>query len=259
MTGRARVGDGDAFVKSASPAQLDAEAEGLAALRATRTVRVPALRGRRADARVLEWLDLRPLDARSGARLGAALADLHRSAVPAELAGRHGWLRDNFIGATPQLNTPNASWCAFWRECRLLPQLARAGAGGHHGRLQEHGARLVEVLDVLLDAHTPASSLLHGDLWGGNAGALAAGTPVIFDPAVYVGDRETDLAMSELLGGFPSAFHAAYQHAWPLDAGYAMRRELYNLYHLLNHLNLFGSGYLARCERTVARLLAEVR
>ena len=259
MTGRARVGTRDAFIKSAPSAQLDAEAEGLAALRATRTVRVPAQLARRDDALVLEWLDLRPLDARSGARLGAALAELHRSTVPAELAGRHGWLRDNFIGATPQLNPPSTSWCAFWRERRLLPQLARARAGGHDGRLQEQGARLVELVDALLGGHTPASSLLHGDLWGGNAGALADGTPVIFDPAVYVGDRETDLAMSELFGGFPPAFHAAYRHAWPVDAGYAMRRELYNLYHLLNHLNLFGGGYFARCERTIARLLAEVR
>ena len=265
MSVRATIGAQSAFVKSMAAdaaARLDAEADGLAALRATGTVRVPATlsRGRRASEHwlALEWLDLRPLDARSGAKLGIALAALHRAAVP-ELPHRFGWLADNFIGATPQHNAPAASWVAFWRERRLLPQLARAASAGYTGALQANGERLALALDALLRGHEPAPSLLHGDLWGGNAGALPDGTPVIFDPAVYVGDRETDLAMSELFGGFPPAFQAAYREAWPLEPGYPIRRELYNAYHLLNHLNLFGAGYLDRCLHTLARLLAEIR
>jgi len=247
-----------AFFKTATPrARLEAEAEGLAALRATGAVRVPATLADDDPSRLaLEWLELRPLDARSAAALGTALAALHRAAVPDALAGRYGWNRDNFIGATPQSNAPSTSWVAFFREERLVPQLARAERNGYRGTLQDAGARLVEALDGLLGSHAPPPSLLHGDLWSGNAGALPDGTPVVFDPAAYVGDREADLAMTELFGGFPSTFYAAYREAWPLDQGYALRRELYNLYHLLNHLNLFGGGYLARCERTITRLLA---
>jgi len=107
--------------------------------------------------------------------------------------------------------------------------------------------------------YQPTPALLHGDLWSGNAGATVDGEPVVFDPAVYYGDREADLAMTELFGGFPACFYAAYREAWPLDAGYVQRRMLYNLYHVLNHLNLFGGGYLAQAERLIAQLLAELR
>jgi protein-ribulosamine 3-kinase len=100
--------------------------------------------------------------------------------------------------------------------------------------------------------------LLHGDLWGGNHGYLADGTPVIFDPAVYYGDRETDLAMTELFGGFAPAFYAAYREAWPLDTGYGVRKTLYNLYHILNHVNLFGGGYAAQALQMIAQLNAEL-
>jgi fructosamine-3-kinase len=249
-----------AFVKNvprARAAQLDAEVDGLAALRAAAAVRVPQLIGRgEDDAQAwlqLEWLDLRPLD--DGAALGRALAALHRASGGA----RFGWHRDNFIGATPQANAWHDDWGGFWRDCRLAPQLALAARNGYGGALQRDGGRLVAAIDALLHGHAPAPSLLHGDLWSGNAGLLPDGTPVIFDPAVYVGDRECDLAMTELFGGFDARFHAAYREAWPLPAGYEVRRELYNLYHLLNHLNLFGAGYLARCQRSMARLLAIVR
>ena len=263
MTGASPAASPRAFVKTAVPRQRRvAEADGLAALRASGTVRVPATLGLGAgnadEGLALEWLDLRPLDARSGAALGVALAALHRAPPPRTLSGRFGWTMDNFIGATPQANAPTTSWVAFWRDQRLVPQLARAKGAGYGGALQDDGARVVEALDDLLRGHTPAPSLLHGDLWGGNAGALSDGTPVIFDPAVYVGDREADLAMTELFGGFDPSFHAAYRDAWPLDEGYPVRRDLYNLYHLLNHLNLFGAGYLAHCERALARLLAQV-
>jgi protein-ribulosamine 3-kinase len=107
----------------------------------------------------------------------------------------------------------------------------------------------------LLEGHEPAPSLVHGDLWSGNAGFLPDGVPVMFDPAVYYGDREADLAMSELFGGFAAEFYAAYNAAWPLASGYEQRKPLYNLYHLLNHLNLFGGGYLAQV-RAALRFLA---
>jgi fructosamine-3-kinase len=100
---------------------------------------------------------------------------------------------------------------------------------------------------------------LHGDLWSGNYSFDASGQPVVFDPAIYYGDRETDIAMTELFGGFPAAFYAAYREAYPLDPGYSVRKTLYNLYHILNHLNLFGGGYRRQAEQMMSRLLAEIR
>ena len=116
---------------------------------------------------------------------------------------------------------------------------------------------MLEALPRLLRGHAPAPSLLHGDLWAGNAAFLAGGTPVIFDPAVYYGDRETDLAMTELFGGFPEDFYAAYRAHAPLDSDYRARKTLYNLYHVLNHANLFGGGYAAQAENMMGVLLAE--
>jgi len=220
-----------------------AEADGLRALRAART-RAPepiahGVTGGEAYL-LMEWLEL---GARGDfAALGAMLAALHRAQ-----GEQYGWARDNYIGATPQENTANANWAEFWRRRRLEPQLALASRNGYR----------LEAPPVwrLLEGHQPAASLLHGDLWGGNAGFLAGGAPVLFDPAVYYGDRETDLAMTELFGGFPEDFYEAYSDAWPLDKGYELRKQLYNLYHLLNHLNLFGGGYLAQVRATL-RLLA---
>jgi len=151
-------------------------------------------------------------------------------------------------GSTPQENGTSASWAEFWRRRRLEPQLVLASRNGYR----------LEAPPVwrLLEGHQPVASLLHGDLWRGNAGFLADGAPVLFDPAVYYGDREADLAMTELFGGFPQEFYEAYSEAWPLGEGYELRKPLYNLYHLLNHLNLFGGGYLAQVRATL-RLLAD--
>lgn len=250
--------DGDAgsfFVKlndAGRAAMFAAEARGLEALAATGTVRVPrpVCHGRAADRAflVLEHLDLRPGDGASAARLGTALAALHATRAPA-----FGWERDNTLGSTPQPNGWVDDWVGFWRRRRLGPQLELAARHGHRLR---GGERLLARLDQLLAGHTPAPSLLHGDLWGGNWAALADGTPVLFDPAVYYGDRETDLAMTELFGGFDPAFAAAYQEAAPLAAGYPRRRTLYNLYHVLNHANLFAGGYVGQAQRLIDRLLA---
>jgi protein-ribulosamine 3-kinase len=172
-------------------------------------------------------------------------------------SGRFGWHRDNTIGATPQLNAWESDWIVFWQTYRLGYQLDLAARSGHGGQLQRRGGLLLERLPALFD-HAPVPSLLHGDLWGGNFSGDAEGNPVIFDPACYYGDREADLAMTELFGGFSGRFYSAYRAAWPLDPGYDTRKTLYNLYHILNHLNLFGGGYGSQAERMIDRLLAEL-
>lgn len=234
-----------------------AEAAGLAELAAANGPRVPrplctGVAGGQAFI-AMEWIDLGRQRGDSAAEAGRRLARMHR-----RTRETFGWERDNTIGSTPQPNTPHGDWVLFWREQRLGFQLALAARQGHGGRLQERGARLLEVLPALLD-HGPEASLLHGDLWGGNIGYDHQGDPVIFDPAVYYGDREADLAMTELFGGFGADFHAAYREAWPLAPGYDTRKALYNLYHILNHLNLFGRGYLSQAEGLIERLLTETR
>jgi fructosamine-3-kinase len=245
------------FAKTNHRSRLDAfaaEADGLAALAAAGIrVPVPLCWGETGDTAylALEHLDLRG----SGdyAALGRALAMLH-----SVRGHRYGWSRDNYIGSNPQRNALSDSWITFWRESRLEPQIELARKNGFD-KLSEQGRRLSAALPRLLAGHAPGASLLHGDLWGGNAGFLAGGSPVLFDPAVYYGDRETDLAMTELFGGFPEAFYSAYREAAPLDSGYTVRKTLYNLYHVLNHANIFGGSYGSQAERMIGRLLAEVR
>ena len=238
-------------------AMFAAEADGLAALAACPAVRVPRVCGHGVSGRhaylVLEHLSLHRLHGGApAAAAGQALAAMHRS------TGSHfGWPRDNFIGSSRQYNASQPTWPLFFAHQRLLPQLELAKRHGQHGRLVASGERLAESLPALFTAHRPPPSLLHGDLWSGNAALDEAGRLALFDPAVYWGDRETDLAMSELFGGFPDSFHAAYREAWPLTDGFAQRKLLYQLYHVLNHLNLFGGGYLHQAERMINRLLAE--
>ena len=246
------------FVKLNAPERREmfaAEAAGLEEIGRTRTIRVPRPVGhganREASWIVLEHLPLEPATGEAWCALGTRLARLHRVTAAA-----HGWERDNTIGATPQVNTPTTDWIAFWRERRLGFQLTLAQLNGRDGRLADRGARLLERLPALFGGHRPAPSLLHGDLWSGNAAMTASGEPVIYDPAVYYGDRETDLAMTELFGGFPRQFYDAYRVEYPLDPGYESRKPLYNLYHVLNHLNLFGGGYGAQAERMIDQLLA---
>jgi len=232
-----------------------AEADGLAALGAA-GVCVPqvvehGISGTAAYL-ILEYLSLRDGASPDYRELGRMLARLHT-----RCGTRFGWDRDNYIGPTAQRNTSHEAWAEFWRRERLAPQLELAATNGYVGRIQSLGERLRDAVAPLLADHAPHPSLLHGDLWRGNAGFLADGTPVIFDPAVYYGDSEADLAMTELFGGFPADFYAGYRELRPIDEGYAMRRVLYNLYHVLNHLNLFGEGYRAQAERMMAQLLAQ--
>jgi fructosamine-3-kinase len=238
-------------------ARLDCEKDGLAALAAANAVRTPRFEdeGRDEDRAwlVLEWLDLESLGPQSGATLGAELAALHR--IPQK---RFGWERDNYIGGSAQPNGWSDDWLAFWREKRLMPQLRLAARNRLPSRLMDRGERLTADCEAFFRSYVPEKSLLHGDLWGGNASALPDGTPVIFDPAVYVGDREADLAMTALFGGFPADFHSAYRAAWPLDDGFRVRRDFYNLYHVLNHANLFAGGYVRQSQDLVERLIAEI-
>jgi fructosamine-3-kinase len=251
---------GPLFVKVAAAGQqamFAAEAAGLEELRTAAAVRVPAVLGHGVGAGrawlALEWVDFGSAGADTEARLGTRLALQHR-----KIADTFGWSRDNTIGSTPQLNTRCQDWVSFWRERRLRYQLELAARNGQGARLERGGRRLLDRLGGFFETYRPVASLLHGDLWGGNWGADRDGEPVIFDPAVYYGDRETDLAMTRLFGGYGPDFYAAYEAAWPLDAGAASRVRLYNLYHVLNHLNLFGSGYLGQALDMVESLNAEL-
>ena len=230
-----------------------AEADGLIALgaagmRVPKPIALGAAEGR--AFLVLEFLALGVGSDAAQRELGRRLARQHGHRGP-----HFGWARDNFIGLTPQANAPCASWVEFWQARRLVPQLALARANGYEERLQSLGEKVVEAVPRLLAAHDAAPALLHGDLWTGNAAFLRNGTPVVFDPAVYYGDPEADLAMTELFGGFPESFYEGYREVRPIADGYRMRRVLYNLYHVLNHLNLFGAGYRAQTERMMERLL----
>ncbi|MGE5659629.1 MAG: fructosamine kinase family protein [Actinomycetota bacterium] len=235
-------------------AMFEAEALGLQQIQETQTIRVPQpiCWGTAGDSAyiVLEWIEL-------GARgknqawqtMGQKLAALHRYKGKSEF----GWDINNTIGATPQINTWTADWIQFWVEHRIGYQLK---LGRRRGGNFPQGERLLTVIPELLAGHQPQPSLVHGDLWGGNASVTPAGEPVIFDPASYWGDREVDLAMTELFGGFPEAFYRGYNQAWPLQAGYQRRKILYNLYHILNHFNLFGGSYESQANQMIKMMLS---
>lgn len=258
------------FVKSLPAARADvlqAEADGLAALAATRTIRVPAVAGcwvddeRRLAVLALEWLHFAAAPARGfGERLGRQLAALHAAEPPTGRA-RFGWRRDNWIGGTPQRNKLGdgggvAGWIAFYGSERLGALTERLQAKGAPASLLSAVRRLIGELPRLFDdGHRPRPSLIHGDLWSGNWAALADGTPVIFDPAVSVSDAEAELAMMELFGAPPAGFWPAYRECFGLHPGYERRRGLYQLYHLLNHALLFGGSYGRQALAVAERLL----
>ena len=212
---------------------------------------------------VLEYLSIHSNG--DSKKLGQALAQMHKIT-----ASQYGWYQDNIIGSTPQSNQQHNDWITFWREERMLPQFKMLCDKGYKKHLQPLSDKLLNNLDSLLAGHTPPASLLHGDLWSGNYGFTNGFTdgftdgvtngmteqeqPVIFDPALYYGDRETDLAMTELFGGFSRDFYQGYNETWPLDEGYAQRKTLYNLYHILNHANLFGTSYLNQAITMMQRL-----
>ncbi|MDH5729669.1 MAG: fructosamine kinase family protein [Gammaproteobacteria bacterium] len=251
---------GDFFVKLNHVELQDmfaAEHEGLLAMAQTSSIRVPqsfAYGVEQTDAYiVMEYIELGSAKSSSATLLGEQLAAMHQ-----HTQAQFGWYRHNTIGSTPQINTLESDWVTFFAEHRLLFQLQLAARHGFSGDLQQQGDRLVNGLKYFFTDYQPQASLLHGDLWSGNYAYDKNAQPVIFDPAVYYGDRETDLAMTELFGGFPADFYAAYNRAWPLDSGYQVRKHLYKLYHVLNHLNLFGGGYLSQAQQLLDRLLSEL-
>lgn len=229
---------------------FDAEAHALREIVASGTLRAPrpVAHGvaQNQGFLLLEWIDLQPNGNWHAA--GAQLAAMH-----AVVSSGFGWVRDNTIGASVQFNSPCAPWAEFWRERRLRPQFQLAGRNGLSA-LAGLEERACAASDDLLAEHAPSAALLHGDLWRGNLAFDARGAPVVFDPSTYHGDPETDLAMTRLFGGFPSAFYVAYDAARPRRAGAAERLRLYQLYHVLNHANLFGGGYVAQACALVAAL-----
>jgi protein-ribulosamine 3-kinase len=230
-----------------------AEYQGLLEIEQSKTIRTPEpiLYGLAENSSflVLEYIHFTGQNNQRTA--GKQLAALHQT-----YSTYFGWHQDNFIGSSQQSNQQHTHWLDFYKQERLLFQLSLALKNGIGSKTYTAGLQLAEALPVFFSTYHPKASLLHGDLWGGNI-AYADGEPIIFDPAVYYGDRETDLAMTELFGGFNTDFYASYNDHLPLDPGYQTRKTLYNLYHILNHFNLFGSGYARQADSMIQRLLAE--
>ncbi len=226
-----------------------AEAFGLTLLAQANALRVPQVYFAAETYLAMEWLgNGGQRSTQVAAQLGEKLAQQHQFTVD-----QFGLEQDNYCGLTPQQNTPSDNWVDFFATRRLGAQMELAA---QQNRLPRQRARQLEALITklgdLLPVRPPAS-LLHGDLWGGNWLVTATGEPALIDPAVYFGHREADLAFTELFGGFPAAFYNAYQATWPLETGYRERKDIYNLYHLLNHLNLFGEGYGSSVDAVLRR------
>lgn len=245
------------FIKLNSASLVEmfaAEALGLKQMYATQTIRIPqpicwGMVDNSAFL-VMEWLELgRGANSSSWEEMGRQLAAMHRF----EGAKQFGWELNNTIGSTPQVNTWTHNWSEFFANHRIGFQLRLAkGRGGSF----PNTGKVIAAVTKLLQDHHPQPSLVHGDLWSGNAAITESGEPVILDPATYWGDREVDLAMTELFGGFPASFYRGYNQAWQLDSEYQQRKDLYNLYHILNHFNLFGGGYGNQAMRMIEKILS---
>lgn len=235
-------------------AMFEAEAQGLLELAKAKVIRVPLpiCFGETEKHAYLVMEHIVLSGASNGMLMGQQLAHLHQS----DSKGRgYGWHRGNTIGLTPQLNDWCVDWVEFLRRYRLGYQLDLAKKQGASRKLIENGQLLLDSLDFYFEGYHPQPSLLHGDLWGGNAAFDEEAQPVIYDPAVYYGDRETDIAMTELFGGFSQDFYLAYEQIWPLDTGYPVRRDIYKLYHVLNHFIMFGGTYGAQANKIIEKLL----
>ena len=263
---RVDTAGGSFFLKwnaSAPPHFFEAEADGLRALGAPGVLRVPQPLAHGGGSGAPAWFLMEYMKAGRPSpvyeeALGRGLAALHASGTAEE---DFGWSRQNWIGSLPQSNRTSASWAAFWRDQRLAPQLRRAREegflSGPSGNILDKVLELVPV--ALSDVDSGPPQLLHGDLWGGNAYPTADGTPALIDPAVYRGHGEVDLSMTELFGGFGTRFYDGYREVAGISDAYgAYRRDLYQLYYLLVHVNLFGSQYerptLAAANRVAAAL-----
>lgn len=238
-------------------AMFEAEAEGLNELRANSGFVIPEVIACGSDQShawlILEKLHFRPSGSEGYSKAGETFAAMHQ-----HKQARFGWHRNNTIGLTPQENDWTASWTAFWQKHRLGFQIRLARQNGFNSRTIDSCEQLNASVGLFFD-HDPQPSLLHGDLWSGNLAFTAEGRPTIYDPALYYGDREADLAMTELFGGFSAGFYEAYRYHYPLHSGYRIRKQLYNLYHVLNHMNLFGGGYENQAFSISQKLLGEIK
>ncbi|XME04017.1 fructosamine kinase family protein [Lachnospiraceae bacterium C1.1] len=249
------------FLKANTLANADffrAEAEGIAAIRATGRVRVPTIYARGEDCGfsflLMEFIDSGKLQPDFWEKLGFNLASMHNADTAQYLStGKYGFESDNYIGAGKQKNFPRNSWIEFYSECRLRPQLELAEEYFDSVTIKELDKLLNNLDRFLFEPEKP--SLLHGDLWSGNFMSDEKGMPMLIDPAVYVGCNEADIAMTELFGGFDRRFYDAYFDEMDMVPGYEERRDLYNLYHLTNHLNLFGSSYLPEVLRIIEKYI----
>lgn len=256
-----KVSDGKRhyFVKT-NRAQLaymfEAEAQALQEIFKTQTIKVPEpiCHGiaEHESYFVMSWLTMS--GSPGGEIFGHKMAALHQ-----HTDDRFGFYIDNTIGSTHQLNQWSTDWIDFWQKQRLGYQLDLAKQNGFGNQLFGLGQELIAKTPLFFAGYQPVASLLHGDLWGGNWSANETGEPVIFDPASYYGDREADLAMMELFGHPGRQFFDAYDEVFPLDEGYKLRRNFYNVYHILNHANLFGASYAIQAQNMIENLLAEVK
>ena len=252
------------FVKTNSPDLKDmfvAEAKGLEEIENSNSILTPDVlvfgSTSHCSYLVLEYLSLKSQINQK--RMGEQLAQMHLYSNPSKkYSNQFGWEHGNHIGSTPQTNSYNTSWVSFWKNERLLYQLNLAKSKGYSHKAYDDGLKLADSVGLFFTSHQVDTSLLHGDLWGGNCASDVEGNPVIYDPAVYYGDREADIAMTELFGGFNSDFYKAYNAHFRLDSGYKTRKTLYNLYHILNHFNLFGDSYAFQAESMTKQLLSEI-
>lgn len=254
-----KAADAQVFLKTLPLAQaglLSSEADGLQALADTGAIRTPRVirRGMHDGFAwlAMEYLELDQRSPRADERLGQQLAAMH-----GHTGDEFGWHRNNYIGRTPQPNTPVDDWAVFFAAHRLGAQFDRLNRKQPDQGWKQLKHEVTAAWQDTADGHEPKPSLIHGDLWRGNAAALSDDTPVIFDPSVHYADRECDLAMAHLFGGFDDAFYRAYNEAWPLPDGFEIRRLYYKLYHMLNHANLFGGPYIEAAEQLCRRILRE--
>jgi len=230
------------------------EANGLRELARPKAIRVPVVIDAGEDYIIMEHIAQGPRKSGFFREFGEQFARMHRFT-----GSEFGFFEDNFIGSTPQKNIPDKEeahdWAKFYWNKRLMYQLELAEENGYSDKkLRLLFRKLEAVYDKLLEGSEEPPTLMHGDLWGGNYMSDESGNPVLIDPAVYYGHREADLAMTKLFGGFSAEFYKAYNQTYPLKPGAEKREPLYLLYHVMNHLNLFGAGYYSQAIRLLEKI-----
>lgn len=251
------------FMKSNTRENLsffNAEAVGLAAIARTQAIGTPNILGVGTDNDragysflLLEFISGKSRNRNYWEDFAVQLSDMHKAPTAGLVSnGKYGFDSDNYIGMRRQVNTGYDSWVSFFRDCRLEPQFKDAAGYFNREDVKKITRFLDHIDEILVEPEYP--SLLHGDLWSGNVITGNDGAAWLIDPAVYVGHAEADIAMTELFGGFPPAFYDAYKEAAPLQPGYERRRDVYNLYHLLNHLNMFGRTYLPGVRHIIGEI-----